>query len=272
VLPGRYIVGPMYKISIAVALLVLFWQDCHAQGSSAQPTFEVASVKPCPPDTPEPPGEHDGTLQLTFPGGRFEADATTVEYLMEWAYDIQRPQHSADPSWIGADRFQIVAKAGGNASEDQLKQMARMLLADRFHLKVHHEPRELNAYVMSLGKTPPKLSPPHDGESCAIHIVPQRIANQTTPIFHIVATRYSLSRLAATFVRHMGTGTALVNQTGLDGDFDFGLDLTTDDSHPNPLDPGVLLAGLRDLGFTVKAQKTVVDFLVIDSLERPSGN
>jgi len=29
---------------------------------------------------------------------------------------------------------------------------------------------------------------------------------------------------------------------------------------------------LRDMGLAVKAQKTVVDFVVIDSIDKPTGN
>ena len=44
--------------------------------------FEVASITPCKPGTPEPPGEHMGMVQFTYPGGRFEAKATSLKYLM----------------------------------------------------------------------------------------------------------------------------------------------------------------------------------------------
>jgi uncharacterized protein (TIGR03435 family) len=61
----------------------------------------------------------------------------------------------------------------------------------------------------------------------------------------------------------------IVDRTGLDGEFDFTLDLAPDEDRPNPLDPAILLGAMRDqLGLTVKSQKGPVDFLVIDSVER----
>ncbi len=256
----------------AAVLFACALHDCHSDAAGNAPAFEVASIKLCPPGTPEPPGEHDGTLQLTFPGGRFEADATTLEYLLEWAYDVQRPQHSASPSWIETDRYQIIAKSDADASDERMKQMVRTLLAERFHLKLHREPKEMTAFVLLQGKTAPQLSEPKEGEPRGIHIGPHMLPEQKTPSFQVTATRYSLTRLAATFVRHMGLDTVMLNQTGLDGDYDFTLNLATDEAHPNPLDPSVLIAGLKELGVTVKSQKATVDFLAIDGVERPTGN
>ena len=67
--------------------------------------------------------EHAGMAQFTSPGGRFTARATTLKFLLEWAYGIQPSQHSGGPSWLGVDRYDIVAKAEGNATDDQMKLM-----------------------------------------------------------------------------------------------------------------------------------------------------
>jgi uncharacterized protein (TIGR03435 family) len=65
-----------------------------------------------------------------------------------------------------------------------------------------------------------------------------------------------------------------VNQTGLDGDFDFTIDLTPDESRPNPLDASLLISAMREqLGLSVKTDKAPIDFLVIENLERvAAGN
>jgi uncharacterized protein (TIGR03435 family) len=234
--------------------------------------FEVASVTPCKPGTPEPPGEHAGMVQFTQPGGRFRASATTLKFLLEWAYDIQPQQHSDGPSWLGTERYDIVAKAEGNATDDQQKKMVQALLAERFQLKLHREKKKLPVYVISVGKTAPKLFPPKDGEVHSIRIMPQTNEDRKFPSFHVVATRFSLSQLTDTFARQMGR--VFVNETGLDGDFDFTLDLTPDDSRPSPLDPSLLITAMREqLGLALKAQDALVDFLVIDSAEKvTAGN
>jgi bla regulator protein blaR1 len=257
----------MTRFLPVAACLVLAMPLLHGQDAPKALAFEVASITPCKPGTPEPPGEHAGMVQFTFPGGRFRANAITLKFLLEWAYDIQPAQHSGGPSWIDADRYDIVAKAEGNASDNQMKMMVQALLADRFHLKLHHESRELPVYVVSAGKTAPKLFPPKEGEVHSLRVMPQVGTDQKVSSFHIVATRFSLTQLNDTFARQLGR--VIVNQTGLDGDFDFTMDLTPDEGRPNPLDPSLLIEAMRgQLGLILKSEKAAVDFLVIDGAEK----
>ncbi len=245
---------------------------CRCQDAAQTPAFEVASITPCKPGTPEPPGEHMGMVQFTAPGGRFRASATTLKFLMEWAYTIQPSQHSAGPSWMDTDRYDVVAKAEGNPTDEQQKRMVQALLAERFQLKFHREKKKLPVYVISVGKTAPKLFPPKEGEVHSIRIMPQMDQDRKVASYHIVATRFSLSQLTDTFARQLGR--VFVNETSFDGDFDFAFDLTPDDSRPNPLDPSLLIAAMREqLGLSLKSQDAIVDFLVIDSAQKvPAGN
>jgi uncharacterized protein (TIGR03435 family) len=64
----------------------------------------------------------------------------------------------------------------------------------------------------------------------------------------------------------------IVNRTGLDGDFDFTMDLTPDETRPNPLDPSLLISALREqLGLAVKTEKAPVEIVVIDGAEKVSA-
>jgi uncharacterized protein (TIGR03435 family) len=262
----------MKKIFAIVAMLGLSLHDGHCQDLANAPAFEVASITPCPPGTPEPMEEHMGTVQFTHPGGRFYAKATSLKFLLEWAYGILPAQHSEGPSWIDNDRYDIAAKADGNVSDAQMKLMTRTLLAQRFQLKFHRETKEIAVLVISLGKTAPKLFPPKEDEKYSIHVEPKMGPDQKIASWHVVATRFSLAQLSETFSRHLDR--VIVNRTGMVGDFDFTLDLTPDENQPNPLDQSILIAAMRDqLGLTLKSQKAPVDFLVIDSAEKvAAGN
>jgi len=257
----------MTKAFTLAALLALSLDPAWCQSLAKAPAFEVASVTPCKPGTPEPPGEHAGMVQFTYPGGRFNARATTVKYLLEWAYGIQPSQHSGGPSWLDTDRYDIAAKAEGDATDNQMKLMVQTLLADRFRLKFHRERQKIPVYIVSVGKTAPKLSPPKDGETHALRVVPQTGPDQKVASFHVVATRFSLTQLTDVFARQLGR--VILNKTGLDGDFDFTLDLTPDESTPNPLDASLLIAAMREqLGLNLTSQKAAVDVMAIDSVEK----
>ncbi len=252
----------MTRIFIAAALAVFAF---HSRG--AEPAFEVASITPCPPGTPAPPMEHTGITNWVTPGGRFTARATTVVFLMEWAYGMQPWQHSDGPGWLSSDRFDVVAKADHDATENEMKQMARTLLAARFGLKLHRESKEMPAYVISVGKNAPKLFSPKDGETHDMRFAMTPGPDQKPGVFHIDATRYTLAQLADVFARRMDR--VIVNRTGMDGEYDFKLDLTPDENHPSPVDQTLLLEALRQqIGLDVRSEKTAVDYYAIDSVQK----
>ncbi len=208
-----------------------------------------------------------GLVQFTYPGGRFNAKATSFKFLLEWAYSILPSQHSEGPSWMENDRYDIFAKTEGDATNAQMKLMTRTLLAERFNLKFHRETREVPVLVISLGKIAPKLFPPKEEEEYSIHMEPQMGPDQKIASWHVVATRFSFAQLNETFSRLLER--VIVNRTRMEGDYDFRLDLTTDENRPNPLDPSMIIAAMRNrLGLTLKSQKAPVDFLVIDSAEK----
>jgi uncharacterized protein (TIGR03435 family) len=263
----------MKSILTLAAILGLSVYQGHCQDLAHDPAFEVASITPCKPGTPEPPEEHMGLVQWTFPGGRFNAKATTLKFMLEWSYGILPSQHSENPPWMGNDRYDIVAKAEGHATDAQMKLMVRTLLAERFKLKFHKESREAPVLILSLGKTAPKLFPPKDEEKFGIRMEPQMSGPDRKIVsWHVVATRFSFAQLNQTFSRQLDR--VIVDRTGMAGDFNFAFDLTPDENRPNPLDPSIIIGAMRDqLGLMVKAQRAPVDFLVIDNAEKvQAGN
>jgi uncharacterized protein (TIGR03435 family) len=253
----------MIKTLAISALMALSLEYGHCQNVADAPAFEVASITPSKPGTPAPPEEHAGMVQFTYPGGRFNARATTLTYLLEWAWGIQPSQHSGGPSWLGTDRYDIAAKAEGNPGDDRMKLMVRTLLAERFQLQLHHESRELSVYVVSLGKTAPKLFPAKEGE---VHAIRFGASHQ------VIGTRFTVTQLIDLFARQLGA--VVVDKTGLDGEFDFTVELTPDETRPNPPDPMLLIGALKDqLGLTLKSQRAPTDVLVIDSAAKvTAGN
>jgi uncharacterized protein (TIGR03435 family) len=134
------------------------------------------------------------------------------------------------------------------------------------------ESKTMSAFVLSAGKTAPKLSTPKDDELHGIRVEPRKDGDQKIVSWHVMATRFSLAQMTDTFARHLGH--VVVNRTGFDGEYDFALDLTPDENSPNPLDPTLIMHALRDqLGFGLKTQDVPVDYLVIESAERvAAGN
>lgn len=96
------------------------------------------------------------------------------------------------------------------------------------------------------------------------------------PAFEVASITSCDPGTPAPATEHMGTGnfvssggrfTAVVNRTGMDGEFDFTLDLTPDEHGGNPMmAQSMFLEALRDqIGLGVKSEKTAVDYYVIES-------
>jgi uncharacterized protein (TIGR03435 family) len=65
----------------------------------------------------------------------------------------------------------------------------------------------------------------------------------------------------------------LVDQTGLDGRYDFTIHYAEDETNAAPnAPPGIFTAVQEQLGLKFETAKALVDVLVIDHAERPSPN
>src|SRR5438093_5376950 len=126
------------------------------------PAFEVASIKQN--------NSGDGRVMMQLqPGGRFTATNIPLRLLIRNAYQLQDFQIVGRPSWIGSERYNIVAKAeDGTPPEtpsidrtgpNRIQLMIRSLLAERFQLVVHNETRELPIYALVVARSDGKLGP-----------------------------------------------------------------------------------------------------------------
>jgi uncharacterized protein (TIGR03435 family) len=92
-------------------------------------------------------------------GGLSDAFGPTLSFLIKFANDLHARQIAGEPSWLGAERYDMTGKPDKpwKPSLPQLKAMIRELLADRFQLTVHHEKRELPVYAITTAKSGSKL-------------------------------------------------------------------------------------------------------------------
>ena len=140
---------------------------CHAQSAASRPAFEVASIKlvtNC--SASRPPRTSPGRLNICF----------SLRALILGAYGGFVGQQMnprllylkvlGGPAWLDSDRYEISAKAEGNASLAQMMgPMLQTLLEERFKVKVHMEARETPVYALTLANDHPKLQPFKEG-SC----------------------------------------------------------------------------------------------------------
>src|SRR5689334_11469847 len=125
-----------------------------AAGCAAQSLkFEVATVKKVEGGTP--PGDVPRNMETT--PGNFAMRNVALRFAVEWAWDL-KDFEIVGPDWIkGEERYDIIAKAGHPASDNEMRQMLQALLLERFQMKVRRETKELPVYVLLPGKGEAKV-------------------------------------------------------------------------------------------------------------------
>jgi uncharacterized protein (TIGR03435 family) len=105
------------------------------------------------------------------------------------AYDVKWYQ-LVSPDWVihggSQSGYDVSAKIPPGTSKGDYRLMLQHLLAERFHLVVHREIRELPAYSLVSGPGKPKMvsssSPAPPGPRCAMSMVKiTSIGRVTTP-------------------------------------------------------------------------------------------
>jgi uncharacterized protein (TIGR03435 family) len=176
-------------------------------------------------------------------------------------------------------KFDIDAKPDvpGSPNREQLKTMVQKLLADRFQLKFHRDKKELSAYVLSVAKGGPKLKT-SEGDPKGL---PGLFFRGLGVLTVTNATMADFSHLMQSAVLDR----PVVDQTGLNGKYDFLLKWTPDQSQfggmgikvPPPSDaadapPPLFTAIQEQIGLKLDAGKAAVEVLALDHIEQPSAN
>lgn len=239
--------------------------------ASADPAFEVATIKPSKPDEP-------GKL-FGWRGDRFKGINLTLGDLIGFAYDVQAKQVTGGPDWMDTVKFDVDAQPDtpGSPSRQQLKTMVQKLLADRFQLKFHRDKKELSAYVLTVAKSGSKMKK-SEGDPNGL---PGLFFRELGVLTVRNATMADFSHLMQTAVLDR----PVVDQTGLDGKWDFLLKWTPDESQfsgmgvkvPPPSNaadapPPLFTAIQEQIGLKLEAAKAPVEVLVLDHVEKPSAN
>ena len=120
--------------------------------ANANPSFEVATIKPSKPD--------DQRKAFIVQGNRFQIINQPLVQILCFAYDVQAKQLIGLPPWAETDKYDIDAKPDGEGapSGKQWKTMIQKMVAERFKLTFHPDKKELSVYVLSVAKGGPKLT------------------------------------------------------------------------------------------------------------------
>jgi len=253
---------------------------------SKDASFEVASIKP----------NKTGSDRVNIapqPGGRFTATNVSVLDLIAIAYGTAGPFPRSNilgaPSWLGRDRFDVLAKADGNPTRDEFSPMLRALLADRCRFVAHIEGRERPIYTLALARKDGTLGtglrrsdlnclgvPDSLPPGCEMLSVPGKLKARGASV-------QGLTRMLTSWVDDHRD---VRDETGLTGTFDMEMSWTPTRMPTVPADASPELARAlqsvdpngaslftaleEQLGLKLVSGKDRTDVLVIDRVEPPS--
>jgi uncharacterized protein (TIGR03435 family) len=227
----------------------------------AAPAFDVTTVRPNLSVT----SGGGGSLR----GGLLRLNNVTLKNLVLMAYQVKQYQVVGGPGWLGTDKFDVEGKTEKNITFAESYPMIQTLLADRFQLQLHRETRELPVFRLLPAKGGLKMQPWVDAPGFF-----------RTGRGLIEGKRTKMQTLADLLGSALGR--MVLNQTGQEGEFDFKLQWTPDESQPNaadtdvsafdPAGPSIFTAVQEQLGLRLESAKAPVEVLVIDHAEKPSEN
>jgi uncharacterized protein (TIGR03435 family) len=247
------------------------------------PQYEVVAIKP---------DKAGGGMRIMWSPDGYSASNITLKLLMKYAYTFKTDDHvSGLPGWADSFHFDFEAKMDADSvaaleklsepkQAEQRRLMMQAVLADRFHLKVHHETKDLAMYSLVIAKGGFKLkdADPNntyqngikapDGFSHAgmVMIGDGRITAQAIPISTLV------DKLSLQLERQ------IVDQTDLTGKYDIQLKWSPDEeqqdasSATKDFGPSIFTALQEQLGLRLEPTKGPVDTIVVDHVEMPSEN
>jgi uncharacterized protein (TIGR03435 family) len=280
-----------------------------ASAAEGMAKFEVASVKDCKADVaPAGRGERKSGNGGSSPG-LLHLNCQTVMSLIQWAYvnfsndrfnPLAATPISGGPAWVHSELYEINAKAAGPQSRGVLNgSMLRALLKDRFQLKAHRETKEVPVYALTVAKGGPKLQRFKEGD-CTVFDPdhppappePGKPFPRLCGMSQLTSGGYDAYGVTmADFCRLLSDSLdrTAIDKTGIAGRFDIHLDLTPADlGHPargindDPAAPATspdagdisfaVRAAVHEVGLKLEPTKGPGESLIIDHVERPSGN
>ena len=235
-------------------------------------------------------------------GGLFSWNVQ-LPWLINFAYDLRSSQarrqaREALPKWAQEDWFTVEARAEGSPGRDDVRQMVRSLLEDRFQLGAHVQKRDGLVYTLAVAKPGLGLRPHPEGAPCTLSSsqVDEKKYPDVYPSYKAVPARcgvfgrelshggeHRLEMLDVTMQQiaaalGMGLPLPVVDMTGLAGRYDAVLDFGPDGVPPNAESsdeiglPPTTVALEKQLGLKLAKQNASVDILVIDHIEKLSDN
>lgn len=257
------------------------------------PQFEVAVLKPSPPDATQ------ARAQL-MPTGVVNISAAPLNLVLGLAWNLPSEQHLVGPKWIETTRIDVTARAFATPNpanqaqldEDLIRMMLRSLIEEKFQITWHMEDRPMPAYTIVADEPKMAKADPTRRTRCFEGAPAGSPAAAKPPQFPRLVTcqNITMEQFGQLLPGISGgyTRVAALDKSGLTDGYDFTLNFSpigqvigprpeAGGTNAGAIDPTGALslqdAVRRQLGIRLEETKRPVPVLVIDSIsETPLDN
>jgi uncharacterized protein (TIGR03435 family) len=202
------------------------------EAQTPQPRFEVASIKKR--DSPV-----QGFPQRVAEHGTYSLPSATVASLVQFAYEVRDDFIVDGPNWIRSETFDVNAKAGRDASADDMRPMMQSLLADRFGLVIRREQRVMPHFELLMARTDRSVGPTLQKIDDCRNLAARPKAPSIPSGASAISGCGTMASIATMASRYMGA--PVIDKTGIAGTF-------THFMFMSPKDSIVSVPGLPQLG------------------------
>lgn len=187
--------------------------------------------------------------------------------MIEWAYNLEHYQLNG-PDRLNGKRFDVRARAEGQATANAVRLMLQNLLATRFKVQLHHEQKTTAVYELVVGKGGPRL-----GKNKADTLPPAYPKESLPRVVDggFVFANVSMSEFAQQLSELRGIDLPVVDRTGIAGIYDITLKSAAA-AMLEPNGPSLLTLIQEQLGLKLVSAKDPMDVVLIDHAENPTPN
>lgn len=227
-------------------------------------SFDAASVRKSASSSTE----ERTSRRITTTATGVTVRQSSLRDCIQWAWSLREYQLTG-PDWITFERYDITARTEAPANPDDLRAMMRSLLADRFQLRLRRENKEMPVYALVAGRAAPKLA-------ASIH-AEQAMLRAPGGGLRLEFRRTSVPELANFLSTLAAIDRPVVDQSGLDGVYDFRLDLHevtgpwASDTERQAA-PSITTVIQEQLGLRVEGRRQTIEIFAVDRVERPTEN
>jgi hypothetical protein len=138
-------------VTISPLMLVAAPQASNKEIAESIPEFEVASIRPS-----QASGNQRVDIGLHLDGSQVRIVSLPLRDYIAMAYRLKLYQVTG-PDWISSERFDLSAKLPAGSTSEQIPEMLRSLLKQRFQMQLRRDKKELPVYALIVGRPPLKL-------------------------------------------------------------------------------------------------------------------